>query len=317
MKQLQRNRYNSYIREMLAETGFSINQLIQPLFIVEGLTQNQPIPSLRDNFRLTQESCFTQIENDIEKGVRNFIIFFVPSTKSDSNFSNEFNQNILKKINDKFGKEACFWVDTCLCSKTKSGHCCIFNTQGEIDFESTHAELVSFAVACADAGAHGIAPSDMIDGRVLALRKGLDNAGHSMTPIMSYSTKFSSGFYGPFRDAADSAPQFSDRKQYQLDPRNRTAAIQASVRCALEGADFLMVKPAMTSIDLIAPIIEKTSLPVGVYQVSGEFGGLSLLADQGLMNFETALAETWNVFRRAGASFIITYGARFARTIGF
>ena len=316
MKQLQRLRYRSQLREMLVETTFSKNQLIQPLFIVEGITKDEPIASLRYNTRLTEESCIKQVERDLEAGVKNFIVFFVPQSKSKSNFTHEFPQRVLQILSKSFGKDAFFWIDTCLCSKTDSGHCCLFNDEGGIDYEQTHQELTHFAVSCAQAGAHGIAPSDMIDGRVAALRAGLDHTGHRMTPIMSYSTKFASSFYGPFRDAADSAPQFGDRKQYQLDVRNRSAAIHASIRCAEEGADLLMVKPGMTSIDLIQPIITATNLQVGAYQVSGEFGGLSVLAEQNLINFETALLETWHVFRRAGASFIITYGARLAQSLG-
>ena len=317
MKHLQRLRMTRQLRDMMAETSFSRKQLIQPLFIVEGLTKDEPIPSLRGNVRLSAESALKQVELDLEAGVENFMIFFVPKEKKACNFSNEFPQKVLSSLSSKFGQDAFYWIDTCLCSKTDSGHCCIFTKEGEIDFEATHKSLTDFAVACAQAGAHGIAPSDMIDGRVAALRKGLDIVGKTMTPIMSYSSKFSSSFYGPFRDAADSAPQFGDRKQYQLDVRNRSAAINASIRCAEEGADILMVKPGITSIDLIAPIKEATNLQVGAYQVSGEFGGLSVLADQNLMNFDLALMETWNVFRRAGASFIITYGARMAKGLGF
>lgn len=316
MKQLQRLRSTRQLRDMLAETTFNRKQLIQPLFIVEGLTRNEPIASLRGNARLTAESALSQVETDLEAGVENFIIFFVPQEKKAAGFQHDFSSTMLQKLSSRFGKDAFFWVDTCLCSKTDSGHCCLFTPEGAIDFEATHDALTSFAVACADAGAHGIAPSDMIDGRVAALREGLNKAQHHMIPIMSYSTKFQSSFYGPFRDAADSAPQFGDRKQYQLDVRNRSAALQAGIRCSEEGADLLMVKPGMTSIDLIEPIKQATGLQVGAYQVSGEFGGLSVLADQQLMNFDLALMETWYTFRRAGAAFVITYGARMAKRLG-
>ena len=317
MKYLQRTRYTRHVRDMLNEVSFSRKQLIQPLFIVEGLTQNEPIASLRGNVRLSGESCISAVASDLEAGVENFMIFFVPAKKQKKDFNHDFPTKVLSKLSSTFGNDAFFWIDTCLCSKSDTGHCCIFSEEGEVDYEQTHKELTQFAVQCAQAGANGIAPSDMIDGRVAALRAGLDGANQSMTPIMSYSTKFSSSFYGPFRDAADSAPQFGDRKQYQLDVRNRSAAIAASIRCAEEGADILMVKPGMTSIDLIKPIAEATGKQVGAYQVSGEFGGLSLLGDNNLINFDLALLETWNVFRRAGASFIITYGARFAKSLNF
>jgi porphobilinogen synthase len=148
------------------------------------------------------------------------------------------------------------------------------------------------------------------------IRAALDEKGFNLLPVMSYSTKFASNFYGPFRNAADSAPQFGDRRGYQLDVRNRSGAIAASVRCAEEGADLLMVKPGMTSLDLIRPISEATQLQVGAYQVSGEYGGLSVLGEQGLIKFEEALLETWHVFKRAGAQYIISYGARYAKQLG-
>jgi len=188
--------------------------------------------------------------------------------------------------------------------------------ESHIKLDETLDELARSAVAFAEAGADGISPSDMMDGRVARIRVALDDKGFKLTPIMSYSTKFASNFYGPFRNAADSAPQFGDRRGYQLDVRNRSGAIAASVRCAEEGADMLMVKPGMTSLDLIRPIHEATDLQVGAYQVSGEYGGLSVLAEQGLIKFEEALLETWHVFKRAGAQYIITYGARYGKQLG-
>jgi porphobilinogen synthase len=191
----------------------------------------------------------------------------------------------------------------------------VLNESG-IRLDETLNELARSAVAFAGAGADGISPSDMMDGRVARIRAALDEEGFDLVPVMSYSTKFASNFYGPFRNAADSAPQFGDRRHYQLDVRNRTEAINASIRCAEEGADLLMVKPGMTSLDLIRPIHERTGRQVGAYQVSGEYAGLALLADQGLIKFEEALLETWHVFKRAGAQYIITYGARYAKSLG-
>jgi len=185
-----------------------------------------------------------------------------------------------------------------------------------INLTATLDELARSAVAFAESGADGISPSDMMDGRVARIRAALDEKGFELVPIMSYSTKFASNFYGPFRNAADSAPQFGDRRHYQLDVRNRTEAINASVRCAEEGADLLMVKPGMTSLDLIGPINQRTGRQVGAYQVSGEYGGLALLAEHELIKFDEALLETWHVFKRAGAQYIITYGARYARRLG-
>src|SRR5207253_1431802 len=195
---------------------------------------------------------------------------------------------------------------------TTHGHCAVLNNTS-IDHSSTLEELATSALAFAEAGADGISPSDMMAGRVARIRSQLDEHGFDLVPIMSYSTKFASNFYGPFRSAADSAPQFGDRKSYQLDVRNRSDALASSRRCAEEGADLLMVKPGQPSADLIRPIAEQTGLPVGAYQVSGEYTSLMLLAREKYVDFDAALLESWYNLRRAGASYIITYGARLAQ----
>jgi len=219
-------------------------------------------------------------------------------------------------IKSRFGDALHLWVDICLCASTTHGHCAVLDEAGRIDLGPTLDALAAMAVAVADVGADGVSPSDMMDGRTAHLRAALDARGHGRVPIMSYSTKFASQFYGPFREAAGSAPQFGDRRHYQIDVRARRDALASSVRCANEGADLLMVKPGMTSIDLIGPIASATGRPVGAYQVSGEYAGLLGLAAQGLTKLDAALLETWYVFRRAGAAYIITYGARQAREFG-
>jgi porphobilinogen synthase len=316
MKRLQRNRASAHIRNLGAERPLRRSQLIQPLFVVEGITSDEEIPGLRGNRRLTAESALKQVELDLESGVTQFILFTIPAKKVERNISAPFAAQVISSVKEKFGNDLALWVDTCLCSFTSHGHCCVFGPEGKTAQEETLKELSNLALSYLQAGADGVSPSDMIDGRVLAIREKLDRGGFELSPIMSYSTKFASNFYGPFRVAADSAPQFGDRKQYQIDVRNRRDSLAASKRCAEEGADFLMVKPGMTSIDLIAPISEITGLPVGAYQVSGEFASLALLAKEGLMNFDAGLMETWNVFARAGAQFLITYGARDAKRLG-
>ena len=248
-------------------------------------------------------------------GVTQFLLFPVPAEKRDSGFDHRSTHQTISEIRRQFGSSLCLWIDTCLCSYTTHGHCAVLDERG-IKLEETLDELAKSAVAFAEAGADGISPSDMMDGRVARIRTGLDEKGFEMVPVMSYSTKFASNFYGPFRNAADSAPQFGDRRHYQLDVRNRNDAIAASHRCAEEGADLLMVKPGMTSLDLIRPIHEQTGRQVGAYQVSGEYAGMALLAEQGLIKFEEALLETWHVFKRGGAQFVITYGARYAKQLG-
>src|SRR5437016_5916527 len=315
MKRLMRLRATQHLRDLCAETEFNRAQLIQPFFVVEGLKTNEPIPGLRGNVRLSIASALQQIESDLTDGVTQFLLFPVPGEKRESKFPHEFEREVISQIKKQFGSSLCLWVDTCLCAYTTHGHCAVLNNT-IIDHPATLEELATSALAFAEAGADGISPSDMMDGRVARIRSALDARGMDLVPVMSYSTKFASNFYGPFRNAADSAPQFGDRRHYQLDVRNRTGAIAASVRCAEEGADLLMVKPGGTSLDLIAPVHDRTGLQVGAYQVSGEYAGLSLLAENGLLNFDEALLETWHVFKRAGAQFIITYGAREARRLG-
>lgn len=316
VERLMRLRKTQQIRDLCDEIEFTTSHLIQPLFAVDGLTGETPITGLAGNNRMDTETTVRQVGSDLEAGVRHFILFPVPATKGWKKFDHGFTSNVIESVRKAHGSAFTLWVDTCLCSYTEHGHCCVFGKNSEIDLEATLEELSRSAVAFAEAGADGISPSDMMDGRVAYIRQALDEAGFGTTPIMSYSTKFASNFYGPFREAAASAPKFGDRKAYQIDPRNRTDAIRASVRCAEEGADLLMVKPGMTSIDLIQPIRELTDRPVGAYQVSGEYAGLALLAEKGLTDFDRALLETWYVFRRAGAQFIITYGARRAASIG-
>ncbi len=315
MKRLMRLRGSQHLRDLCAETEFNRAQLIQPFFVVEGLANEEPIAGLRGNVRHSVASALKQIEKDLADGVTQFLLFPVPAEKKDGNFSQQLTRETISEIRRQFGDSLCLWVDTCLCSYTTHGHCAVMNDKG-INLAATLDELANSAVAFAEAGADGISPSDMMDGRVARIRTALDAKGFDLVPIMSYSTKFASNFYGPFRNAADSAPQFGDRRHYQLDVRNRNGAINASLRCAEEGADLLMVKPGMTSLDLIRPINEQTGLQVGAYQVSGEYAGMVLLAEQELIKFDEALLETWHVFKRAGAQYIITYGARYARRLG-
>lgn len=315
IERLMRLRASRHLRDLCAETEFNRAQLIQPLFVVEGLHGEEQITGLRGTTRLGIEQVFRQVERDLEAGVTQFILFPVPGEKVANNFDQRFAQSVIRGLRQRFGQAFCLWVDTCLCSATTHGHCAVLDGE-RIAHAATLEALGQAALAFAEAGADGVSPSDMMDGRTAYLRATLDEHGFDLVPVMSYSTKFASNFYGPFRQAADSAPQFGDRRHYQLDPRNRTAALAASVRCANEGADLLMVKPGLTSLDLIRPIHEATGRAVGAYQVSGEYAGLVLLAEQGLVNFEAALLETWHVFKRAGAQYLITYGARYAKQLG-
>jgi porphobilinogen synthase len=311
-----RLRHSPHLRDLVAETTFSVAQLIQPVFVVEGLDGSDPIPGLGENARHGVASAIESVARDLDAGVRHFLLFPVPVAKKATALEFSHLARTVGAIKSHFGDALHLWVDICLCSSTTHGHCAILDDEGGIDLEATLDALARSAVDAADAGADGVSPSDMMDGRTARLRAALDGHGHGRVPVMSYSTKFASQFYGPFRAAADSAPQFGDRRHYQIDVRARRDAIGSSVRCANEGADLLMVKPAITSLDLIGPITEATGLPVGAYQVSGEYASLVALAERGLADFDRALAETWHVLRRAGAAFVITYGARRAKTIG-
>ena len=341
--QLLRLKSSPLLRNLCAESEFHPCQLIQPLFVVEGLKERKTIPCLRGNYRESPQSLLFQIEKDLEQGVRHFLLFIIPQQKAQGqgSFNLDFASSTLKGLRERFKNSLHLWVDTCLCSQTENGHCCLFapppssapaekqvevqtqidtqmdtsiDTPMEIDEEGTLHELAEMAKTYVQAGAHGIAPSDMMDGRTRKIRHALDEGGYGKIPLMSYSTKFASQFYGPFREAAASTPQFGDRSQYQLDVRDASQALRASERCAKEGADLLMVKPGLTSLDLIGPIKERTGLKVGAYQVSGEFAGIHLLAEKNLLDFEKALWESWQVYKRAGSQFIISYGARWLRS---
>ena len=316
MKRLQRLRRTAALRDLVAEVGFGRAQLVQPLFAVEAIATAEPVPGLGDGIRQPLSTLGAQLERDLEAGVRQFLLFGVGARRCDGGAGHEFTLTAIETARRHLGAAATLWVDTCLCSITTSGHCHLHAADGSADLERTLQVLSRHAVDYAAAGAQGIAPSDMNDGRTAALRAALDAAGHELTPVMSYSSKFASHLYGPFRLAADSAPRHGDRRSYQLDVRSRRAAIEASLRCAEEGADLLMVKPAMSSLDLLAPIARRTGKPVGAYQVSGEYAGLALLAREGLVDFDAALLESWLVLRRAGAAFIVTYGARLAQRVG-
>jgi len=318
MKRLQRLRATAGLRDMVAETGFTRGQFIQPLFLAEGATAEEKLPALPGNSRHTLTSLLERFERDVAAGVRQFLLFPVPAAKRDRDYAGGigFVAEALAAMRHRAGDDATVWVDTCLCCYTASGHCCLHDERGRQDLPGTLAALAALGVGYVGAGADGVAPSDMNDGRVAHLRAALDAAGHDLAPIMSYSAKFASHLYGPFRDAAESAPRSGDRRSYQLDVRSARDAVASSRRCAEEGADLLMVKPAMSSIDLVRPITAATGLPVGAYQVSGEYAAMALLARENLLDFDAALLESWHVLRRAGAAFIISYGARLAAGLG-
>ena len=314
---LLRLKKNSILRNMCAETSFLSDQLIQPIFISEKVTDKQNIPGLGDNYVFNINDSIKQIESDLNNNCRNFLLFLIPSKKTEIDFNLDFQSKAIHKIKKNFKNDIFLWSDVCLCSMTNHGHCCLFDEKQNIDNHKSLNALSKIAVTYANAGVDGIAPSDMMDGRTNKIRLSLNENNHDLIPIMSYSSKFASNFYGPFREAADSSPSFGDRKHYQLDYRNRNDALRASKRCAEEGADLLMVKPGIYSLDLIQPINTLTGLMVGAYQVSGEYAGINLASEHSLLKLSEGLFESWHVMKRAGAQFIITYGARKSKELGF
>jgi len=313
---LMRLKKNKILRNMCVNTTFLKDQLIQPIFVSENIESKKEIPGIPNNFVMNLEESIQQIELDLKNNQKNFLLFMIPKKKEDNDFNFNFQKNVISTIKNRFKSDILLWADVCLCSMTTHGHCCLFDNKKNIDLNKSLSALSNIALNYSEAGIDGIAPSDMMDGRTASIRKILDNNEYNLMPIMSYSTKFASNFYGPFRYAADSTPSFGDRKQYQLDYRNKSEAIRASVRCFKEGADFLMVKPGQGSIDLIEPIKIKTGLMVGAYQVSGEYAGIALAAEKNLLDFNNALLESWHVMKRAGAQFIISYGARKSKELG-
>ena len=283
--------------------------LIQPFFIDQRLKSKKIIKGMGNNYSWSQSTIIKGIESDLKKGIKNFLLFIVPKEKQKlpENFS--YHYEVIRNLKKEFHKDITLLVDTCLCSITPDGHCGISHKR-KIDLNQTHYALGLAANTYLEAGADIIAPSDMMKNTTRYLRKIFQDNNFSNAQIMSYSTKFKSSFYGPFRNAANSSPKGFDRSSYQLPVNHRKKAVESSIVNAAQGANYLMVKPGMTSIDLIADIKKETLLPTGAYQVSGEFASLQLLNKNKLGNYQDLLFESLQVFARAKADFIITYGAR-------
>jgi porphobilinogen synthase len=313
---LRRLRGSEAVRQLTRQIRPHPEQFIQPHFVVEGLTRREPAPGLAGVYRETPDSLLEQLEVDARRGVDKILLFGVPREKRERDFQGEFVAQQLDSIKRAFGDDIWCAVDVCLCSATTHGHCGVLDAQGErVDNRGTVAELAGLALAFAESGADCVAPSDMMDGRVGTIRQRLDQAGYEHTVLMSYASKFKSSFYGPFREAAESAPRatngpLSDRASYQLDPARPDDALMSARRDADEGADILMVKPGLPYLDILSRLSSELSLPLAVYETSGEFAAMGLLAETGLADQAAARREIWTAFVRAGASMIISYGAR-------
>lgn len=317
---LRRLRQSKTVRDLTQEVRVSHEQLIQPLFVVEGIKSREPIPGLTGVYRETPESLLKQIQADLEAGVSKFLLFGVPASKSESRFDSSFTAGQIAAIKNRFKDQVFLAVDVCLCSSTTHGQCGILTAENDhVDNPKTVEALALAALQYAKAGADCVAPSDMMDGRIAAIRAALDAANLDRTLIMSYSAKFHSRFYGPFRVAADSAPKsagsnsLKDRSTYQIDPARPSDALLSSLRDAKEGADILMVKPGMPYLDILKELSQQIKKPWAVYEVSGEYAAIELLAKEGLIQAPLAHTEAWISLVRAGASMVITYGARNGR----
>jgi porphobilinogen synthase len=316
---LRRLRQDAHIRALTRGARPHPEQFIQPLFVVEGISGREVIPGLTGVYRDTPASLLRQIESDLAAGCSKFLLFGVPTAHSERDIDWSFTAGQIAGIKQRFGKDVWISVDVCLCSSTPHGHCGVLNdSHDHLDNAASVDELVAAALSYAQAGADCVAPSDMMDGRIGAIRQALDINGLERTLLMSYAAKFHSSFYGPFRVAADSAPKggnlaLSDRASYQIDPSRANDALLSVERDVDEGADILMVKPGMPYLDILADLSSRYAQPWAVYEVSGEYAGIELLAEQGLANRVNAHREAWTGFVRAGASMIISYGSRHAK----
>ena len=307
----RRLRRNPAMRALVRETELSPSDFIYPLFVVEGRGVRVPIKSMPGVFNLSSENIVAECRSAHSLGIASVILFGIPDHKDEKGSGAYAEDGVVQKAIREVKSalpELQVAADICLCEYTSHGHCGVI-ARGEVQNDATLPLLTQMAVSCAKAGADLVAPSDMMDGRVAAIRKGLDEAGLSGTPIMAYSAKYASGFYGPFREAAQSTPQFGDRRGYQMDPANVREALREVELDIAEGADIVMVKPALAYLDVIRAVRERTNLPVAAYNVSGEYAMVKAAAQAGWLDHDRVVMEILTSIRRAGADLILTYHA--------
>ena len=308
----RRLRRNATLRNLVAETAVRPESLVYPMFVVEGEGRKEEIASMPGQFRFSVDALLEELESCVALGIRAILLFGIPDRK-DETASAAYDedgivQRAVRAVKAKF-PELCVVTDVCLCEYTSHGHCGLLRGN-DVDNDPTLELLAKTAVSHARAGADMVAPSDMMDGRVAAIRAALDAAGFQEIPIMAYSAKFASAYYGPFRDAADSAPKFGDRKSYQMDVRNGREAMRETALDLSEGADIVMVKPGLAFLDLVRRTAETSPVPVAVYNVSGEYAMVKAAAQAGWIDGDAVIRENLIAFRRAGADVIITYHAK-------
>ena len=309
---MRRLRRTPAIRRMMRETTLSVDDLIYPLFVIAGENVKNPISSMPGCFQLSIGNLLAEVREVAGLGIPAVLLFGIPAHK-DSAATGAYDsegvvQMAVRAIKDEF-PELVVITDVCLCEYMDHGHCGVIQ-DGEVVNDVTLELLAKMAITHADSGADIVAPSDMMDGRVAAIRGALDDEGLSDTIIMSYSSKFASAFYGPFREAAESAPAFGDRKSYQMDPANGEEAVREALLDIEEGADIIMVKPALPFLDVIHAVKQETKFPLAAYPVSGEYAMIKAAAANGWLDEERAVVEAITGIKRAGADLIITYHAK-------
>lgn len=308
----RRLRSGEIVRGMVRETRASKDSLIYPIFFEEGKNIKTPIDAMDGQFRYSPDRAKEIIDRCLSHGVNKVLLFGIPKEKdekgSQAYAENGIVQQAVRAIKEEYGDSVYVVTDVCMCEYTSHGHCGILCGH-DVDNDETLKYLTATAVSHAEAGADMVAPSDMMDGRVAAIREGLDGKGFKNVPIMSYAVKYASKFYGPFREAAGSAPSFGDRKTYQMDPHNVREAMREAMYDEKEGADILMVKPALSYLDVIKELSYNTNLPVATYSVSGEYSMIKNAGKAGLIDEYGIMCETTASMFRAGADIVITYYA--------
>ncbi len=309
----RRLRKNAIVREMIAETKLTKNMFIYPYFVVKGNNVIHPIAAMPGISHFSVDELVKDVEKGLKIGINKVLLFGVGEDKTEdasSSFSsNSIVVKAVKALKEKFGESIYVITDVCVCAYTTHGHCGIIHND-YVHNDSSVGVLARMALAHAQAGADMVAPSDMMDGRIVAIRELLDKSGFENTAILSYAIKYASAYYGPFREAADSAPQKGDRKSYQMDYRNGNESLTEGLLDEAEGADMLMVKPALSYMDVIFNLRQHTLLPVVCYNVSGEYSMVKAAAEKGWIDEKLIVMENMYAFARAGANLIITYHTR-------
>lgn len=312
MNRTRRLRKNPAIRSMVRETNLSVDDFIYPLFIVEGDNIKREISSMKGVYHFSIDKVLDEVKEILDLGLKSILLFGVPNEKDSvgsEGYSNEgIIQRAIRAIKEKY-PEIYIITDICMCEYTSHGHCGILKDNGEVDNDATLPYLSKIALSHVEAGADMVAPSDMMDGRIGHMRNTLDENGYETTPIMAYSAKYSSAFYGPFREAADSAPSCGDRKSYQMDFGNSDEAIKEVMYDIQEGADIVMVKPALSYLDIIRRIKDNFNMPIAAYNVSGEYSMLKMAVENGVVG-EEVIMEVITSIKRSGADIIISYFAK-------